>query len=140
MIGSPCSATASSLASVFLLINREQELDPSALEPYTAVFNTTPSDNQYTIASTKYQIVVFYCIQVYNLTLLIIGEFRSPMARNGLTPLFFHFRTRDKDCSSVPCVSGSCDESTLICTCNYGWGGNDCSIAPSKDSNCYFCA
>lgn len=42
------------------------------------------------------------------------------------------FTTRLRDCSSVPCVSGTCDQETLKCDCDYGWSGDDCSIAPVK--------
>ena len=42
----------------------------------------------------------------------------------------FMFKTRLRDCSSVPCISGTCDEETLKCDCFFGWDGDDCSIAP----------
>ena len=45
----------------------------------------------------------------------------------------FNFTTRIHDCTSVPCISGTCDETTLKCDCDFGWSGDDCSIAPKKN-------
>ena len=45
----------------------------------------------------------------------------------------FYFTTRENDCSSVSCVQGNCNETTLSCMCDYGWTGPECSIAPEKD-------
>lgn len=52
MTGSPCAAYTSTVATVFLLLDREQDLVLGA--PQTAVFNTTPSDNQFTATSSHF--------------------------------------------------------------------------------------
>ena len=45
----------------------------------------------------------------------------------------FNFTTRLIDCSSIPCVSGTCAEDTLKCDCDFGWSGDDCSVPPKND-------
>ena len=60
MIGTPCSAVISSPATVFLMLNPEQEMDPTNMLPVTPIFNTTPSANEYTVAS----IFLSFCFEL----------------------------------------------------------------------------
>ena len=43
MAGTPCGSTVYSATTVFLLLDRAQDLDPSVLQPITQVSNTTIS-------------------------------------------------------------------------------------------------
>jgi hypothetical protein len=45
----------------------------------------------------------------------------------ALSP-FFVFTTVERDCRSVNCTNGACEDSTLICTCNAGWRGIACNM------------
>lgn len=51
----------------------------------------------------------------------------------------FSFSTRSRDCTSVYCNQGTCDETTLKCDCDFGWNGDDCSIPPETNNGllCY---
>lgn len=43
MVGTPCGSTVYSATTVFLLLDRAQDLDQSVLQPVTQVANTTIS-------------------------------------------------------------------------------------------------
>ena len=52
MIGTPCSATVYSVATVFVLLNPEQEVDISNPYPMTEITNTTTTTNSFVIGSS----------------------------------------------------------------------------------------
>ena len=150
MIGTPCSATIYGLPTVFILLNPIQEVDITNPYPMTEISNTTTTSNSFTIGNFLFLFLfLFLFINFYLSIFIFIKYFKNIDSLSTNTTYFwrialyngvewasssvFNFTTRIHDCTSVPCISGTCDETTLKCDCDFGWSGDDCSIAPKKN-------
>lgn len=131
MIGTPCSAVYG-VPTINIYLNSENELAASGTSiPFSVIMNTSA----YTIQSSPIGALLFF-LQLRHLDLLPNTTYfwRTGLS-NGREWAFsdvWFFRTRERDCSGVPCVQGTCDETTLACECNYDWSGPDCSIPPPE--------
>lgn len=127
MVGTPCATIYSTIPIVYILLDATTQNS----QPTTVIMNTTTS-----VAASDY-LGIFYK-KFFNSVLDLspnttyVWQVKMTNGKEWASSEIFTFTTRTRDCSMIPCVEGKCYEDTLVCSCNFGWSGPDCSVGPKK--------